>query len=85
VTITGNTVAGPLSSTGGNTYYAAVRLNALPLQFDGVTVALNASRGAIRSLTCTQRSPGSFRQPIVSVGNRWNVAPTCVAALQSGQ
>jgi hypothetical protein len=85
LTITGNTVAGPLSSTGGNTYLAAVRLNARPSQFDGVTVALNASRGALNSLQCTQRSPGSFRQPIISVGNRWNVAPTCVAVLQPGQ
>ena len=85
LTITGNTVAGPLSSTGGNTYYSAVRLAASPHDIEGVTVALNASRGAIRSLNCGQTPPGSFRQPIVSVGNRWNVAPTCVATLRPGQ
>jgi len=43
--ITGNTVAGPLSSTGGNTYLVAVRLNARPSQFDGVTVALMPRAG----------------------------------------
>jgi hypothetical protein len=86
LTITGNTVAGPLSSSGAGTYFAAVRLAASPNQIDGVTVALNSSRGAIRSLTCAQSSAGSFRLPIVSVGNRWNVAPTCsVATLQAGQ
>jgi hypothetical protein len=86
LTITGNNVAGPLSATGANTYFAAVRLAASPFQIDGVTVALNSSRGAIRSLECTQTSPGGFRQPVVSVGNRWNVAPTCsIAVLQPGQ
>lgn len=86
LTITGNTVAGPLSSDGSNTYFAAVRLAASPFRIDGVTVALNASRGAIRSFTCAQTAPGTFGQPIVSLGNRWNVAPTCsVATLQSGQ
>jgi hypothetical protein len=86
LTITGNTVAGPLSSTGANTYFAAVRLAANPFQIDGVTVALNSSRGALRSLECSQTTPGNFRQPIVSLGNRWNVAPTCsVATLKAGQ
>lgn len=86
LTITGNTVAGPLSSTGANTYYAAVRLAANPFQIDGVTVALNSSRGALRSLECTQSAAGNFPLPIVSLGNRWNTAPTCAAAtLQQGQ
>jgi hypothetical protein len=86
LTITGNTVAGPLSSSGANTYFAAVRLAANPFQIDGVTVALNSSRGAQRSLECSQTTAGNFRQPIVSVGNRWNVNPTCSAAtLQGGQ
>jgi hypothetical protein len=86
IAITGNAVAGPLSSSGANTYFAAVRLAASPHEIDGVTVALNASRGALRSLQCERSGPGTFRQPIVSVGNRWNVAPTCSAAtLQAGQ
>jgi hypothetical protein len=86
LTITGNTVTGPLSATGANTYFAAVRLAANPFQIDGVTVALNSSHGALRSLECSQTAAGGFRQPIVSLGNRWNVAPTCSAAtLQAGQ
>lgn len=86
LTITGNTVAGPLSSTGGNTYGAVVRLAANPHPIDGVTVAMNASRGAISSLQCDQTTAGNFRQPIVSVGNRWNVAPACsIARLVAGQ
>jgi hypothetical protein len=85
LTITGNTVTGPLSDTGGNTYFAAVRLAASPNPISGVTVALNSSQGAIRSLQCEQTVAGNYPQPIVSVGNRWNVAPTCVAALQPGQ
>jgi hypothetical protein len=86
LTITGNTFAGPLSSAGGGTYLAAVRLAASPNPIDGVTVALNASRGAIASLLCATTSPGVFRQPIVSLGNRWNVAPACAGAtLVSGQ
>ena len=81
LTITGNTVAGPTRG-----YLAAVRLAANPFPIDGATVALNASRGAQRSLECSQTEPGGFRQPIVSVGNRWNVAPTCAAAtLESGR
>ncbi|MEV4319068.1 right-handed parallel beta-helix repeat-containing protein [Actinocrispum sp. NPDC049592] len=83
--ITGNTITGPLSDTGANTYFAAVRLDSRPELFHGVTVALNASHGAIRSLQCSQRAPGGFAEPIVSTGNRWNVAPTCVAVLQPGQ
>jgi hypothetical protein len=83
LTITGNTVGGP---SGGNTYFAAVRLAANPFQIDGVTVALNSSRGAVRSLECSQTTAGNFRQPIVSLGNRWNVKPTCSAAtLEPGQ
>lgn len=86
LTITGNTVAGPLSSTGGGTYYSAVRLAASPHQIEGVTVALNSSRGAVDSLLCEQTTAGNFRLPIVSVGNRWNVAPMCSAAtLSAGQ
>jgi hypothetical protein len=77
--ITGNSVAG----TGG--YFAAVRLDSRPEPLNGVTVALNSSRGATRSLTCSQRSPAGFPQPIVSVGNRWNTAPTCSAPLTAGQ
>ncbi len=51
----------------------------------GVTVALNSARGALRSLNCSQTG-GSFPQPIISLGNRWTVAPTCpVATLQAGQ
>jgi hypothetical protein len=79
-TITGNTVAGP------GPYFAAVRLDSRPGPFGGVTVALNSSRGAARSLQCTQRAPGGFPPSIVSTGNRWNVPPTCpVAPLQPGQ
>ena len=79
-TITGNTVAGT------NPYFAAVRLDSRPEPFRGVTVALNSSRGAARSLQCSQRAPGGFPSSIVSTGNRWNVAPTCpVATLQPGQ
>ncbi|MEN3360053.1 MAG: Pectate lyase superfamily protein [Mycobacteriales bacterium] len=85
VDITGNTIAGPLSDSGGNTYFAAVRLDSRPGQIIGVTVALNSSRGALRSLTCTQRDPSGFPQPVVSLGNRWNIAPTCIAALTAGQ
>jgi hypothetical protein len=83
--ITGNTIAGPLTATGGNTYYAAVRLAARPATISGVTVALNSARGALRSLDCSQTG-GSFPQPIISLGNRWTVAPTCpVATLEAGQ
>jgi Right handed beta helix region len=85
VDITGNTIAGPLSASGANTYFAAVRLDSRPGQLIGVTVALNSSRGALRSLTCTQRDPSGFPQPVVSLGNRWNIAPACVATLTSGQ
>jgi Right handed beta helix region len=86
LTITGNNVAGPLSATGGNTYFAAVRLAANPYPIDGVTVALNSARGAIRSLDCSQTTAGNFRLPVISLGNRWNVAPTCsIATLQPGQ
>ena len=78
--ITGNTV------TGASPYFAAVRLDSRPEPFHGVTVALNSSRGATRSLQCSQRAPGGFPPSIVSTGNRWNVAPTCpVATLQSGR
>ncbi|WP_284740799.1 right-handed parallel beta-helix repeat-containing protein [Amycolatopsis sp. RTGN1] len=80
VMITGNTV------TGASPYFAAVRLDSRPEPFHGVTVALNASRGAARSLQCSQRAPGGFPPSIISTGNRWNVAPTCpVATLQPGQ
>lgn len=83
--ITGNTIAGPLTASGGNTYYAAVRLAARPAMISGVTVALNSAHGAIRSLDCSQTG-GSYPEPIISLGNRWNVAPTCpVATLQPGQ
>lgn len=79
-TITGNTVAGT------SPYFAAVRLDSRPEPFHGVTVALNSSRGAARSLQCSQRAPGGFPPSIVSTGNRWNVPPTCpVATLQPGQ
>jgi hypothetical protein len=79
-TITGNTVTGP------GPYFAAVRLDSRPGPFGGVTVALNSSRGATRSLQCSQRAPGGFPPSIVSTGNRWNVAPTCpVATLEPGQ
>jgi hypothetical protein len=47
LTLTGNTVAGPLSPTGGGTYDWAVRLAASPHQIEGVTMALNSSRGAL--------------------------------------
>ena len=76
-TVTGNTIAG----TG---YFAAVRLDARPQKFGEVTVALN-SAGAGGSLKCTQSVPGLFPQPVISLGNRWNAAPACVATLQSGQ
>jgi hypothetical protein len=83
--ITGNTIAGPLTDAGGNTYYAAVRLVSRPQPISGVTVALNSARGANRSLDCEQTA-GSFPQPIISVGNRWAVAPACpFATLQPGQ
>jgi len=83
--ITGNTIAGPLTATGGNTYYAAVRLAARPGTISGVTVALNSAHGAIRSLDCAVTG-GSFPEPIISLGNRWTVTPTCPAAtLQPGQ
>lgn len=86
VMITGNSIAGPLSATGGNTIFAAVRLDSRPTPIRGVTVALNSSRGALRSLQCSQSAPGGFPQPFVSSGNRWNVPPTCVGAvLQPGQ
>jgi hypothetical protein len=84
LTITGNAISGPLSATGANTYYAAVRLAASPFPIDGVTVALNSSRGAIRSLECAG-GQANFRLPIVSVGNRWNTAPTCSANVTAGQ
>lgn len=71
--ITGNSVA-------GFEYFAAVRLDSRPEKFRGLTVALNSSRGAVRSLQCFQQNAGGFREPGVSVGNRWNVAPTCSAA-----
>lgn len=78
-TITGNTV------TGASPYFAAVRLDSRPEPFRGVTVALNSSRGAARSLQCTQRAAGGFPPSIVSTGNRWNVAPACpVTTLQPG-
>jgi hypothetical protein len=86
LTITGNSIAGPLSSTGGNTYFAAVRLNAATFQIGELTLALNSARAAIRSLTCSPNTPASFPVPIISVGNRWNVPPTCPAAtVQPGQ
>lgn len=86
VMVTGNSIAGPLSATGGNTYFAAVRLDSRPEQIRGVTVALNSSRGALRSLQCFQSAAGGFPQPFVSSGNRWNIAPTCTGAiLQPGQ
>jgi hypothetical protein len=86
LTITGNSIVGPLSATGANTYFAAVRLAASPFPILGATVALNSSRGALRSLDCSQAGAGNFPQPIVSVGNRWNINPTCpVATIQSGQ
>jgi hypothetical protein len=86
LTITGNAIAGPLSATGANTYHSAVRLAASPYPIQGVTVALNSSRGAIRSLQCEQTVAGNFPAPIVSLGNRWNTAPTCSAAtVQPGQ
>ncbi|HEX6686305.1 MAG TPA: right-handed parallel beta-helix repeat-containing protein [Candidatus Limnocylindrales bacterium] len=87
ITITGNTVTGPLSATGGNTYFAAVRLAASPSTIGRVTVALNTSIGAIRSLHCEQSVPGNgnYLAPVISLGNRWNVPPVCVATIQSGQ
>ncbi len=79
VMVTGNSIAGP-------GYFAAVRLDSRPERFRGLTVALNSSRGAVRSLQCSQSGDGGFPEPVVSVGNRWNVAPTCpVATLQTGQ
>src|SRR2546430_9975943 len=47
--ITGNTITGPLSAAGGNTYFAAVRLDARPQPFGDITVAMNSARGANRS------------------------------------
>jgi Right handed beta helix region len=86
LTITGNSIVGPLSATGANTYFAAVRLAASPFPILGATVALNSSRGALRSLDCSQAGAGNFPQPIVSLGNRWNINPTCsVATIQPGQ
>jgi hypothetical protein len=78
VMITGNTVT-------GSTYFAAVRIAASPHPVFGVTVALNSSVGGVRSLQCEQDLAGNFPRPIVSLGNRWAVSPTCVATLQSGQ
>jgi hypothetical protein len=84
--ITGNSIVGPLSAGGGNTYFAAVRLDAKPVPFGGITVGLNSSRGAIRSVSCSQTIAGGFPQPIVSVGNRWNATPSCpIATFQTGQ
>jgi parallel beta helix pectate lyase-like protein len=77
-TITGNTVDGA-------GYFAAVRLDARPQKFGDVTVALNSAGAGIGSLRCTQSGPGLFPRPVISLGNRWNVAPSCVAALDSGQ
>jgi len=86
VMITGNTITGPLSATGGNTYFAAVRLDARPQPFGDITVAMNSARAAVRSFTCSQSSTGLFPQPIISFGNRWTVAPSCtVAPIQPGQ
>jgi hypothetical protein len=75
LTITGNTIAAAV----GTTYSTAVRLAANPNPIEGVTVAFNSSRGATRSLECTQTTAGNYHQPIVSVGNRWNVTATCSA------
>jgi len=83
--ITGNTVTGPLTDTGGNTYYAAVQLHASPYAISGVTVAMNSSRAAQRSLVCSQSVAGNFPEPIVSFGNRWNITPTCTVPTQPGQ
>jgi Right handed beta helix region len=83
--ITGNTVTGPLSASGGNTYFAAVQLHAGPFAISGVTVAMNSSHGALRSLVCSQSVAGNFPEPIVSFGNRWNIAPTCAVPIQPGQ
>src|SRR2546430_211148 len=84
--ITGNTITGPLSAAGVNTYFAAVRLDARPQPFGDITVAMNSARGANRSFTCSQSGAGLFPQPIISFGNRWTVAPTCtVAPIQPGQ
>ncbi|MFL6077086.1 MAG: right-handed parallel beta-helix repeat-containing protein [Mycobacteriales bacterium] len=77
--ITGNTVAGD------NPYFAAVQLHAGPFPISGVTVAMNSSRGALRSLVCSQSVAGNFTDPIVSFGNRWNIAPTCPVPTQPGQ
>lgn len=78
VTITGNTIT-------GSTYFAAVRIAASPHPVLGVTVALNSSVGGTRSLQCEGSVAGNFLQPIVSLGNRWAVTPTCAAPIQSGQ
>lgn len=59
LTITGNTIAGPQSATGGG-YLSAVRLGASPHQIEGVTVALNSSRGAVNSFLCEQTTAGNF-------------------------
>lgn len=84
--ITGNTITGPLGAGGANTYYAAVRLNASPFPINDVTLALNTARAAIHSLVCSQSTASNFPVPIISVGNRWNVAPACaVATFQAGQ
>jgi hypothetical protein len=80
--ITGNTVTGPLT---GNTYFAAVQMHAGPFAISGVTVAMNSSRGALHSLVCSQSIAGNFPDPIVSFGNRWNIAPTCPIPTQPGQ
>jgi len=78
VMVTGNTIT-------GSTYFAAVRIAASPHPVLGVTVALNSSVGGVRSLQCEQSLPNNWPQPIVSLGNRWAVAPTCVATIQPGQ
>jgi hypothetical protein len=78
LTVTSNTIA-------GSTFFAAVRVDASPQPVEAVTVALNTARGTGRSLTCSQSVAGNFHQPIVSVGNRWPVAPTCAAGLTAGQ
>jgi hypothetical protein len=85
--LTGNTFAGRGLSLyrSGDILVAGNTFDVTEASGAGVTVALNSACGALRSLDCT-KTGGSFPQPIISLGNRWNVTPTCpVATLEPGQ
>src|SRR4051812_31472691 len=78
LTTAGNSFSGPAWGPAANVYAAAVRLAASPFPIDGVTVAVNSSRGAVHSLRCDGPQAG-FPLPIVSPAHRWNHPPASPA------